>query len=130
MLEFLIPIPNILAQFACMVDQAYYANILYSVGYLLFIYHNIKIGDTTQFYYFSILEVMALGGVVLYLWKHRKHAKKQVYYPPANGGYSAVGEIDLTNPPQGGSGFPSKPPTPQPVKIEREESDRIECTWN
>lgn len=114
----------------CSLNKAFYSNLIYSFGYLLFIYHNIKIGDTTQFYYFSILEVMALGGVVLYLLKSRKHATKQPYYPPGNGGYGAVGEIDLTNPPKGGSGLPSRPPIPQPVKIELEESDRIECTWN
>lgn len=67
MLEFLIPIPNILAQFACMVDQAYYANILYSVGYLPFMHRNYKRGDRVQLYYFSFLWAMSICGVILYL---------------------------------------------------------------
>lgn len=67
MLEFLIPIPNILAQFACMIDQAYYANILYSVGYLPFMYRNYKRGDKFQLCYFSFLWVMSIFGIILHL---------------------------------------------------------------
>ncbi|WP_155396021.1 hypothetical protein [Methanosarcina mazei] len=29
-------------------------------------------------------------------------------------GYQAQGNLDLANPPQGGSGYPSKPPSPTP----------------
>ena len=67
MLELLIPLPNVLAQFACMVDQAYYANLLYSVGYLPFMHRNYKRGDRFQLGYFTFLWVMALVGVVMHL---------------------------------------------------------------
>ena len=42
-------------------------NLQKRINDLLFIYHNFKIGDTSQLVYFSILEVMAIVGVFLYL---------------------------------------------------------------
>ena len=66
-LEFLLATPNILAQFACMANLAFYANVLYSVGYLPFIWRNYKRGDKFQLNYFSFIWVMAVFGVVAYL---------------------------------------------------------------
>lgn len=65
-------IPNLIAGYMCMKNKAYQANLIYSFGYLLFIYHNFKIGDTSQLVYFSILEVMSVIGVMLYYWKKRR----------------------------------------------------------
>jgi len=67
MLELLITLPNILAQFACMVNKAFYANLIYCVGYIPFIYRNHKRGDNIQKWYFIFLWVMSICGVVLYL---------------------------------------------------------------
>lgn len=72
MIELLIILPNLIAQLFCSMNKAYYSNVIYSFGYLLFIHHNLKIGDTTQLQYFSILEVMAVSGVIGYLWKNKK----------------------------------------------------------
>ena len=67
MFELLIPLPNILAQFACMVNQAFYANLIYCIGYPPFMWRNYKRGDRVQLYYFSFLWVMSICGVILYL---------------------------------------------------------------
>lgn len=66
MLELLITIPNILAQFACMINQAYYANLIYCFGYPLFMWRNFKQKDRVQLYYFSFLWVMSICGVLMY----------------------------------------------------------------
>jgi hypothetical protein len=67
MIEFLIPLPNILAQFAITCNQAYYANLLYCIGYPPFMYRNWKRGDNLQLGYFSLLWVLSALGVVSYL---------------------------------------------------------------
>jgi len=71
MLELLIILPNLTAQLMCSLNKAFYSNLIYSFGYLLFIYHNLKIGDPTQLKYFVILEAMAVGGVIIHLIKIR-----------------------------------------------------------
>lgn len=68
----LLAIPNILAQFMSSLNKAFYANLIYSIGYIPFIWHNIKIGDPFQIKYFSLLEVLAVSGVIWHLWKNRK----------------------------------------------------------
>ena len=67
MIELLLQLPNICAQFACMVDQAYYANLLYTVGYLPFIHRNYKKGDMFHLRYFAFLWTMSIAGVVMHL---------------------------------------------------------------
>lgn len=67
MLNLLIPLPNILAQFACTFNQAFYANVLYCIGYPPFMYRNWKRGDNMQLGYFSFLWALSVFGVVAYL---------------------------------------------------------------
>jgi hypothetical protein len=67
MIELLIPLPNILAQFAITCNQAYYANLLYCIGYPPFMYRNWKRGDKIQFGYFSFLWVLSILGVFMYV---------------------------------------------------------------
>lgn len=50
-----------------MVNKAFYANVIYCFGYLLFIWHNFNSGDSSQVIYFTILEIMSIVGVFLYL---------------------------------------------------------------
>lgn len=52
-----------------MVNKAFYANMIYCFGYLLFIWHNYNSGDSSQMIYFTILEVMSIIGVFLYLYQ-------------------------------------------------------------
>ena len=75
MLELLIVLPNIIAQLACTMNKAFYSNLFYSVGYLFFIWHNIKIGDPIQTGYFTFMEFAAVSGVIWYLWKNKKVTK-------------------------------------------------------
>jgi len=72
MIELLIIIPNILAQLMCSLNKAFYSNLIYSFGYLLFIWHNIQIHDQTQLNYFIFMEFMAVSGVLWYIWKSKK----------------------------------------------------------
>ncbi len=65
-------IPNIIASYMVMVNRAFYANVIYCFGYLLFIWHNYNSGDSSQMIYFTILEVMSIVGVFLYLYTTRK----------------------------------------------------------
>jgi hypothetical protein len=139
MFELLIIIPNFIAQLACSMNKAYYSNLIYSFGYLLFIWHNIKIGDNPQLFYFSVMEIMAVSGVIWYIWKNKsdnslidksKNPKPPIPQPRIVGGYQPVGNLDLSNPPKSGTGVPSKYPITQPVKIEYTEDERIELTWN
>lgn len=65
--ENLISLPNILASLMCMFGLAFHANVLFSFGFLPFIWRNHKKGDKVQKTYFIILEVMAVIGVILHL---------------------------------------------------------------
>lgn len=67
-------IPNIIASYMVIVNKAFYANVVYCFGYLLFIWHNYNSGDSSQMIYFTILEVMSIVGVFLYLYTTRKAA--------------------------------------------------------
>lgn len=67
-------IPNIIASYMVMVNKAFYANVIYCFGYLLFIWHNYNSGDSSQMIYFTILEVMSIVGVFLYLYTTKKTA--------------------------------------------------------
>jgi hypothetical protein len=71
MLEFLLLIPNLTAQFMVTLDKAYHSNVIFSIGNLILIYHNYQIHDV-QMYYFIMLEVMSVSGVILYLYKQKK----------------------------------------------------------
>jgi len=71
MIELLKLAPNLLAQLMCSLNKAFYSNLIYSFGYLIFIQHNIQIQDSFQLRYFLIMEFMAVGGVVWHLWKIR-----------------------------------------------------------
>jgi uncharacterized membrane protein len=66
MLELLITLPNILASIMCMFGLAYQANILFSIGFIPFIYRNYKQGDKVQLRYFIFLWVLAVVGVILH----------------------------------------------------------------
>lgn len=65
-------IPNLIASYMVMVNKAFYANLIYCFGYLLFIWHNYNSGDSSQMIYFTILEVMSIVGVFLYLYSTKK----------------------------------------------------------
>ena len=65
-------VPNIIASYMVMVNKAFYANVIYCFGYLLFIWHNYNSGDSSQMIYFTILEVMSIVGIFLYLYTARK----------------------------------------------------------
>jgi di/tricarboxylate transporter len=65
-------IPNLIASYMVMVNKAFYANMIYCFGYLLFIWHNYNSGDSSQMIYFTILEIMSIIGVFLYLYSTRK----------------------------------------------------------
>lgn len=56
-------IPNLIASYMVMVNKAFYANVIYCFGYLLFIWHNFNSGDSSQVIYFTILEIMSIVGV-------------------------------------------------------------------
>ena len=60
--------PNLIASYMVMVNKAFYANMIYCFGYLLFIWHNYNSGDSSQMIYFTILEIMSIVGVFLYLY--------------------------------------------------------------
>jgi len=66
-IELLLTIPNILASLMCMFNLAFYANILFCIGFLPFIVINYKRRDNMHLFYFSVLWVMSICGVVLYL---------------------------------------------------------------
>jgi hypothetical protein len=65
-------IPNLIASYMVMVNKAFYANVIYCFGYLLFIWHNYNSGDSSQLIYFTILEIMSVVGVFLYMYSTRK----------------------------------------------------------
>jgi hypothetical protein len=71
MLEFLILIPNLTAQFMVTLDKAFHSNVLFCLGNLIMIYHNYQIGDV-QIWYFILLEVMSVLGVALHIHRSRK----------------------------------------------------------
>ena len=71
MFEFLILLPNLTAQFMITLDKAFHSNVLFCIGNLIMIYHNYQIHDV-QMYYFVLLEIMAVSGVLLHLYRHRK----------------------------------------------------------
>jgi hypothetical protein len=68
-LEFLLSIPNIAASFMCMAGFAYYANILFCIGFPPFIIINLRRNDRVHTFYFTLLWCMSLLGVLLYLMK-------------------------------------------------------------
>jgi hypothetical protein len=65
-------IPNLIASYMVMVNKAFYANMIYCFGYLLFIWHNYNLGDSSQMIYFTILEIMSIIGVFLYIYSTKK----------------------------------------------------------
>lgn len=66
-LELLLATPNILASLMCMFGLSFYANILFSIGFIPFILLNIKRKDKTHTVYFIIIWIMAIVGVIAYL---------------------------------------------------------------
>jgi hypothetical protein len=68
----LIIVPNLIASYMVMVNKAFYANVIYCFGYLLFIWHNYSSGDSSQMIYFTILEIMSVVGVFIYIYSVRK----------------------------------------------------------
>jgi hypothetical protein len=68
----LIIVPNLIASYMVMVNKAFYANVIYCFGYLLFIWHNYNSGDSSQMIYFTILEIMSVVGVFIYIYSIRK----------------------------------------------------------
>jgi hypothetical protein len=77
MLEFLILLPNLTAQFMITLDKAYYSNVIFSVGNLVLIFHNYQIHDV-QMYYFMLLEVMSVAGIILHVYRKKKEAKNAI----------------------------------------------------
>jgi hypothetical protein len=72
MLELLIMLPNLAAGYLTMRNNAFMANCVYCLGYVLFIWYNIqRTHDLMQVIYFSLLWVMAMLGVMLYLWNKK-----------------------------------------------------------
>jgi hypothetical protein len=67
MFNLLLILPNIVASYLLMVGKAFEANLVYSFGYVLLIWHNLQIEDSSQVFYFAVLEVMAVMGVCLYI---------------------------------------------------------------
>jgi hypothetical protein len=63
MLEFLIILPNLYAAYTLSENNAYKTNLIYSFGYLPFIWYNFHIGESFQTIYFSINWVLAAKGV-------------------------------------------------------------------
>jgi hypothetical protein len=61
-------IPNLLAGYLTMQNNAFLANCAYIVGYLPFIHRNIKRKDFVQAPYFLILWVMSVVGVIKFLF--------------------------------------------------------------
>jgi hypothetical protein len=68
----LIIVPNLIASYMVMVNKAFYANVIYCFGYLLFIWHNYNSGDSSQMIYFTILEIMSVVGVFIYIYSVKK----------------------------------------------------------
>jgi hypothetical protein len=68
----LIIVPNLIASYMVMVNKAFYANVIYCFGYLLFIWHNYNSGDSLQMIYFTVLEIMSIVGVFIYIHSTRK----------------------------------------------------------
>lgn len=64
MFELLIIVPNLIAGYLLMKNNAFYANAVYCLGYLPFIHRNFSQNDTIQMAYFIILWIMSIIGVV------------------------------------------------------------------
>jgi uncharacterized membrane protein len=86
-------IPNLIASYMVMVNKAFYANVIYCFGYLLFIWHNYNSGDSSQMIYFTILEIMSIVGVFLYLYSTRKNIKINETKNSSNG-WAKIRELD------------------------------------
>lgn len=69
-------IPNLIAVYMVMINRAFYANVIYCFGYLLFVWCNYTIGDNTQLFYFTILEIMSIIGVCYYFYITKKRNGK------------------------------------------------------
>ena len=65
-------IPNLIATGFVTFNKAFYANIVYCVGYLCMYYHNYSINDPSQIFYFIVMEFSAICGVIYYCYKVRK----------------------------------------------------------
>lgn len=72
MFELLIIVPNLIAGFLLMRNNAFWANAVYCIGYLPFIYRNFIQDDMTQTIYFSILWVMSIIGVICVTMNHKE----------------------------------------------------------
>lgn len=64
MLELLIPLPNLYAAYTLSENNAYKTNLIYSFGYLPFIFYNIHINSSVQVAYFLINWILAVRGVL------------------------------------------------------------------
>ena len=67
--RWLVTIPNLIASIALMFDQAFIANCIFIPGCLLMIWYNYQIKDKAQQRYFMVLELLAIIGVIWYLYK-------------------------------------------------------------
>lgn len=101
MLELLIVLPNLYAAYTLSENNAYKTNLIYSFGYLPFIFYNVYIDSKVQVLYFLINWVLAVRGVMYF---KKKEPTKQTYISPVNGCYHPTGNVDLNNPPQSGTG--------------------------
>lgn len=63
MLELLIPLPNLYAAYTLSENNAYKTNLIYSFGYIPFIFYNIHINSPVQVVYFLINWILAVKGV-------------------------------------------------------------------
>ena len=64
----MIILPNIVATYFLMKDDAFKGNLLYFIGYILMIIHNYQNGDLVQTFYFTLVWIMTIIGI-------RKHLK-------------------------------------------------------
>lgn len=67
-------VPSVIGTAMVMLDKSFYANLLYCVGNLLLLYHNLQNGDMSQVILFGIYEIMSVIGVILYL--HDRQSKR------------------------------------------------------
>jgi hypothetical protein len=54
---------NIIASLCVMLNKSFYANVLFSIGFIGLTWHNYEIGQFTQALYFGILEIIAVIGI-------------------------------------------------------------------
>jgi len=67
--RWVVTIPNLIASIMLTCDHAFLANCIFVPGGLLMIWYNYQIKDKAQQRYFMVLELLAIIGVVWYLYK-------------------------------------------------------------